>query len=142
VLVTGGEGERRLTAAVAAAGGVDLGGRTSFEELAALLGRAAVVATGNTGPAHLAAAVGTPVVSVFPPTVPATRWRPWGVEHVLLGAQEIECAGCRARTCPVFGQPCISSVSTAEATSAVEVLVPLTAPAVAAPVHSGVPACE
>jgi ADP-heptose:LPS heptosyltransferase len=34
---------------------------------------------------HLAAAVGTPVVAVFAATVPASRWRPWGVRHRLLG---------------------------------------------------------
>ena len=54
---------------------------------------AEAVVVGNTGPAHLAAAVGTPVVSLFAPVVPAARWRPWGVPHVLLGDQE---AACRA----------------------------------------------
>jgi ADP-heptose:LPS heptosyltransferase len=78
-----------------------------------------VVVTGNTGPAHLAAAVDTPVVSLFPPTVPAVRWRPWGVPTVLLGEQGIACAGCRARVCPFPDHPCVSGVTAAEVAAAV-----------------------
>jgi ADP-heptose:LPS heptosyltransferase len=87
VVVTGGTGERELTARVAGAPDpavLDLGGRTSFAELAEVLAGADAVVVGNTGPAHLAAAVGTPVVSLYAPTVPAVRWRPWRVPHELL----------------------------------------------------------
>ncbi|WP_459988292.1 glycosyltransferase family 9 protein, partial [Mycobacterium avium] len=66
------------TAAVAGDVAVDLGGRTSFAELAAVFATARVVVVPNTGPAHLAAAVGTPVVSLFAPVVPAGQWRPYG----------------------------------------------------------------
>jgi len=85
VIVTGGPGERALTRYVAGSWGLDLGGRTTLGELADVLAGAACVVAGNTGPAHLAAAVGTPVVSLFAPTVPAVRWRPWreiGRAHV------------------------------------------------------------
>ena len=61
---------------------VDLGGRTTFAELATVLAAAEAVVVGNTGAAHLAVAVGTPVVSVYAPTVPASRWRPWRQPHV------------------------------------------------------------
>ena len=74
---------------------------------ARLLAGADAVVCGNSLPAHLAAAVGTPVVEAFAPVVPARRWHPWRVPHVLLGVQHIECGGCRARTCPVPGQPCL-----------------------------------
>jgi ADP-heptose:LPS heptosyltransferase len=84
-VVTGGPRERALTARVAGDTGVDLGGRTTFAELAGVLDRASAVVAGNTGPAHLAAAVGAPVVSLFAPVVPAARWAPYGVPHVLLG---------------------------------------------------------
>src|SRR4051812_1288101 len=69
VVVTGGPDERELTAQVAAAGGLDLGGRTGLDELAAVVARAGALVVGNTGPAHLAAALGVPVVSLFAPTV-------------------------------------------------------------------------
>jgi ADP-heptose:LPS heptosyltransferase len=110
VTVTGGPAETELTGFVAGEGNqdvVDLGGRTTLAELAEVIAGACVLVSGNTGPAHLAAAVGTPVVSLYAPTVPAARWRPWAVPHVLLGHQDIPCAGCRARVCPFDGHPCL-----------------------------------
>jgi ADP-heptose:LPS heptosyltransferase len=124
VLVTGGPGERELTAAVAGTRGVDLGGDTSLAEMAALLDGAAAVVVGNTGPAHLAAAVGTPVVSLFSPVVPAARWAPYGVPTVLLGDQDAPCRLTRARECPVPGHPCLTSVGAADVVAAVEKVVP------------------
>jgi ADP-heptose:LPS heptosyltransferase len=78
-----------------------------------------VVVVGNTGPAHLAAAVGTPVVSLFALTVPEARWRPWAVRHELLNVA-VPCAGCRARTCPVPGHPCLGGVSVETVVAAVQ----------------------
>jgi ADP-heptose:LPS heptosyltransferase len=103
---------------------VDLGGRLDLAGLAEVLGGAEVVVVGNTGPAHLAAAVGTPVVSLFSPVVPAARWRPWRVPHVLLGDQQAACAGSRARVCPVAGHPCLDGVAVEEVVGAVERLAP------------------
>jgi ADP-heptose:LPS heptosyltransferase len=123
VVVTGSPAERGLTARVAGDAGLDLGGRTSLAELAAVLDGAAAVIAGNTGPAHLAAAVGTPVVSLFAPTVPAARWAPYGVPQVLLGDPDAPCAGSRARDCPVPGHPCLSSVTPGQVLAAVVRLV-------------------
>jgi len=123
VVVTGAAGEAGLTALVAGPTRpevVDLGARTSLPELAAVLREADAVVVGNTGPAHLAAAVGTPVVSLYAPTVPAVRWRPWRVPHVLLGDQDAACAASRARVCPVPGHPCLSGVSIEDVLAAVE----------------------
>jgi ADP-heptose:LPS heptosyltransferase len=119
VVVTGAPGERALTARVAGEAGLDLGGRTTLAELAGVLQQADVVVVGNTGPAHLAAAVGTPVVSLFAPTVPAVRWRPWQVPHELHHV-DVPCAGCRARVCPVQGHPCLEGVAVAEVVAAVD----------------------
>jgi ADP-heptose:LPS heptosyltransferase len=123
VLVTGGPGERELTARVAGRHGLDLGGRTDAATLSGVLSRARAVVTGNTGPAHLAAAVGAPVVCLFAPVVPAERWRPWGVPHVLLGDQEAPCADSRARTCPLPGHPCLDTVTGLDVLAAVEKVV-------------------
>jgi ADP-heptose:LPS heptosyltransferase len=124
VVVTGSGAEAELTEHVArdVPGAVDLGGRTDLAGLAEVIAGAACLVAGNTGPAHLAAAVGTPVVSLFAPTVPATRWRPWGVPHVLLGDQDIACRGCRARACPVPGHPCLGSVGVDDVLRAVDEL--------------------
>ncbi|KWW97978.1 glycosyl transferase [Carbonactinospora thermoautotrophica] len=124
VVVTGSPREIELTGAVAEAapGVVDLGGRTSLAELAGVLDRAACAVVANTGPAHLAAAVGTPVVSLFAPVVPAPRWAPYGVPTVLLGDQEAPCRNSRARVCPVPGHPCLTSVTALDVRAAVEKL--------------------
>ncbi|HEX6676758.1 MAG TPA: glycosyltransferase family 9 protein [Actinomycetes bacterium] len=123
VVVTGGAAERALTALVAGParpGVADLGGRLDLAGLAVVLAGADAVVVGNTGPAHLAAAVGTPVVSLFAPVVPAARWRPWKVPHVLLGDQDAACSGTRARTCPVPGHPCLDGVPVEQVVAAVE----------------------
>jgi ADP-heptose:LPS heptosyltransferase len=127
VVVTGGPGEAFLTELVAGEPRpevLDLGGRTDLAELAGVLAQAEAVVVGNTGPAHLAAAVGTPVVSLFAPVVPAVRWRPWGVPHVLVGDQEAPCKDTRARVCPVPGHPCLNEIPVETVVDAVESLAP------------------
>jgi ADP-heptose:LPS heptosyltransferase len=122
VVVTGGRDEVGLAAGVAGDHPrvSDLAGRLDFRQLGLVLEGAAAVVCGNTGPAHLAAAVGTPVVAVFPPTVPLARWRPWRVPHVVLGDQRVPCAGCRARTCPRGDHLCVAGVDPAAVRAAVD----------------------
>ena len=127
VVITGGPAEKELTARVAGAPRpevLDLGGETDLAGLAEVIAGADAIVVGNTGPAHLAAAVGTPVVSLFAPTVPAVRWRPWRVPHALLFC-EVPCAGCRARVCPVEGHPCLGGVTVEEVVAAVGRLAPV-----------------
>lgn len=119
VVVTGSPAERELCSVIADGVAENRSGRTSYRELAALLAAARCVVVGNTGPAHLAAAVGTPVVSLFAPVVPAARWAPWRVPSVLLGDQHAGCRDSRARTCPVPGHPCLSEVTADEVVNAV-----------------------
>jgi ADP-heptose:LPS heptosyltransferase len=119
VIVTGAPSDRALTRFVAGTRALNLGGRTSLAALADVLAGADCLVAGNTGPAHLAAAVGTPVVSLFAPTVPAVRWRPWGVRHELLYVP-VPCAGCRARICPVPGHPCLDELDVGDVLAAVQ----------------------
>ncbi len=122
VAVTGGPDERALTAAVtggARAGVVDLAGRTDWWGLSRVIAGAAALVAGNSGPVHLAAAVGTPVVELFAPVVPPERWHPWRVPYVLLGDLAIACAGCRARVCPFEGQPCLQVIAPDDVVAAV-----------------------
>ncbi|MFD6026483.1 glycosyltransferase family 9 protein [Streptomyces griseoluteus] len=122
VVVTGGPDESELTRRVSGGTAIDLGGRTDPRTLSGVLGLADAVVCGNTGPAHLAAAVGTPVVSLFAPVVPAERWGPYGVPSVLLGRQDAPCADSRARRCPVPGHPCLDEVTAHDVLSAVQKL--------------------
>jgi ADP-heptose:LPS heptosyltransferase len=135
VVVTGAPSETQLTAEVSrGTSALDLGGRTSLAELAAVLDAAEAVVVGNTGPAHLAAAVGTPVVSLFAPTVPAVRWAPYHVPHVLLGDQQAVCRDTRVTRCPFEGHPCLTGVTPDDVLRAVEQLC-----GSRRPVHTGSP---
>jgi ADP-heptose:LPS heptosyltransferase len=147
-VLTGGRDERGLTAAAAAglpagrgpahaAPVADLAGATGLAQLAAVLAGADAVIVANTGVAHLAAAVGTPVVSLFAPVVPAARWAPYRVPHVLLGDQSAPCRGSRAVTCPVPGHPCLAGVTAQQACDALD---QLTAEAGRPAPVSGIPA--
>ena len=123
VVVTGGPGEVDLAAQVsgAAPGVVDAAGRTSLGQLGTLLAAAAVAVVGNTGPAHLAAAAGTPVASWFSAVMPVERWVPFGVPVVLLGDLSAPCRLTRAQVCPVPGHPCLD-VAPQQVLDAVEAL--------------------
>jgi ADP-heptose:LPS heptosyltransferase len=128
VVVTGSRAEQSLTAHIAAGAGnrgtqvLDLGGRLTLTELAGVLRSAKVLVAANTGPAHLAAAVGTPVVSLFAPVVPAVRWAPYGIPLVLLGDQDAPCRDTRSVLCPVEGHPCLNSVTAEQIVDSVEQL--------------------
>lgn len=107
VVVTGHESESAaLDVAAAVPEASSLVGRTTLRELVPLLTHASAVCVGNTGIMHLAAAVGTPVVALFPPTVPLARWRPWKVPHVVLGDHGVDCALCHLRRCRFEDHPC------------------------------------
>jgi ADP-heptose:LPS heptosyltransferase len=51
--------------------------------------------------------------------VPAARWRPWRVRHELLEL-DVPCAGCRARTCPVVGHPCLDAIEVDDVLAAID----------------------
>ncbi len=101
VVFTGSAADRPLIARIRAAmrgKSLDLSGRTDLQALARLFFQADAAVTTDTGPMHLAAAVGTPVAAIFGPTAP---WRtgPYGRQHrvVWTGAA---CSPCRRRDCP------------------------------------------
>jgi ADP-heptose:LPS heptosyltransferase len=91
VAVIGGQDERRqvqqLLPAGTSEGLVNLVGQLSLSQLAALLQRVRVLATNDSGPMHLAAAVGTPVVALFGTQDAGShprRWGPWGSGHTVI----------------------------------------------------------
>lgn len=106
VVITGAEHERELVAAIC--GAVDAPAREavtvaagvlSFPELCALIERADLTITNNTGPMHIAAAVGTPVAALFALTNPPEQWGPWRAPHRLL-SHDVPCRLCYSRICP------------------------------------------
>ena len=110
VVFTGLPGEQELVDSIRTQANVpshSLAGKLNLGELAALLGAAPLLISNNTGPAHVAAAVGTPVVDLYALTNP--QHTPWGVPHRVL-SHAVPCANCYKSVCPVPGHPCLRGV--------------------------------
>jgi heptosyltransferase-1 len=110
VLFTGSKEDQPVNARII--GGMettplDLTGRTGLKELAYLYSKCRFVISTDTGPMHIAAAVGTPVVALFGPTAP---WRtgPYGKVHRVI-REEIPCSPCFKREC--FDVTCMRGIS-------------------------------
>jgi len=117
VALVGGPGDRAAVDAVR--GGLptalDLCARTTVGELAAILEGADLVITNDTGPMHLAAAVGTPTVALFGSTSP--EWTgPRGAGHRVL-RHPVPCSPCFRRDCTI-GYPCLTGIDAGEALEA------------------------
>lgn len=76
---------------------INLAGETSLKGLAYLYSRCRLLVTTDTGPMHIAAAMGCPVVALFGPTAP---WRtgPYGEGHVVI-REDMECSPCFKKSC-------------------------------------------
>ena len=119
VVLTGAEaeGEYLEGVRVKAKGKVkNLGGRTTLRDLACLYGLADVVVTTDSGPMHIAAAVGTPVVALFGPTDPA-RTGPYGEGHRVI-RRNLPCAPCFRKVCR--NNRCLTEIEAGEVLREVE----------------------
>ena len=85
---------------------------TSVPQLVALLKRARLFVGGDTGPLHLAAACGTPIVGIFGPTDPA-RNGPFFAEDIVV-SHRVPCGPCYKRTCPIYNKECLRLVEVDE----------------------------
>lgn len=112
-----GERERAERVVVASHRAARVAPATSIADLAALTKAAAVFVAGDTGPMHLAAAVGTPVVGVFGPTNPA-RNGPWADDDVSVSRFD-ECVCHHKRRCR-RPAPCIETIAPQEVIDAVD----------------------
>lgn len=101
----------------------DLTNRTGLRQTCAVLERADVLVTNDSGPMHLASAVGTPVVAMFGPTAPAWGFYPAGAKDIIL-ERELPCRPCSLhgkRTCS-RGLECLASLTPYEAVKAVRTI--------------------
>lgn len=73
-------------------------GSLSLPEIAALLHKSSVYVGLDSGPMHMAAMAGVPVVALFGPTHPE-RVKPYGVKHKIIQNPDVDCLGCRKRNC-------------------------------------------
>jgi heptosyltransferase-2/heptosyltransferase-3 len=129
ILLTGGEPERSITAALAVLlpdPPLDASGQTKLDQLAALLERCTLVLGSDSGPLHLAVAVGTPTVHLYGP-VSATKFGPWGDpdQHIVLRT-DWPCAPCNRLDWPAAELPqhaCMATIAPDDVVRAAESVV-------------------
>jgi lipopolysaccharide heptosyltransferase II len=123
VVVIGAKGEEPLGREIASRLTVRsavLSGATTIREVMAVIRRCVVLITNDTGPMHMASALGRPVVAIFGPT----DWRttsPSGSEHALL-RHPVECSPCLLRECPIDHR-CMTGVTVEQVYDAASKLV-------------------
>ena len=93
---------------------------TTLGQLGALLKRCSIVVSNDSGPMHIAAAVGTPVLGIFGPTDPLLQG-PYGDTHVVVRNEGLDCLGCNLTSCPI-GHPCMLGLSVETVLQAVRLL--------------------
>jgi lipopolysaccharide heptosyltransferase I len=118
-LVTWGPSERELadTVVAASSGAATAAPATSVSDLAVLMREAALVVSGDTGPLHIAAAMGTPLVGLYGPTWPE-RNGPWDPQDVVISRANV-CVCHHKRQC-LRGSPCINEITLQEVVAASE----------------------
>jgi lipopolysaccharide heptosyltransferase II len=110
IIFTGGQEDREAIEYIISdmkTRAANLAGKTDLKTLAALYEKTSIVVSTDTGPMHMAAAVGTPVVALFGPTAP---WRtgPFGDDHQIVRA-DLECSPCFKRQCKTID--CMKEIS-------------------------------
>ena len=111
VHLTGGKTDRAEVAEVlhaCSAPVVDQAGRLTLAQSAGLIRSARLFVGCDTGPMHIAAAVGTPVLALFGAADPR-RTGPFGAQHVVV-THPVPCSPCRRRHCNVDGHPCMAGI--------------------------------
>lgn len=103
IILTGGPGEEASAEAVGAEllyPALNLAGRTSLGGLAAIIARLDLFISNDTGPAHIADALGTPSVTIFGPADPV-RWAPLDQIHHPIVRHPVDCSPCPHWECPI-----------------------------------------
>jgi heptosyltransferase-3 len=106
---------------------VNLCGRLTPRESAAAFARARLFIGHDSGPMHLAAAVGTPCVAIFAARNLPRQWFPYGPHHRIL-YHRVECAGCGLETCIEQQKKCILSITVDEVLAEVQAALQLINP--------------
>ena len=122
VVLTGSSAETELAAALPTSlPAINLVGKTSILQLGALLERCEICLTCDSGPMHIAAAVGTPTIALFGPTDPV-RHKPYGVGHTVV-EKPVVCRPCYRRTCYRQDAPhlCMTEIDPVEVVKALEI---------------------
>ena len=118
-IVSWGPGEEGLAQEVVreSSGAALLSPRTSIADLLALIRGAALMISGDTGPTHVAAALGTPIVGIYGPTRPS-RNGPWAAADIAISRDDV-CQCHHLRRC-TRDRMCLLDIEAAEVLDAVE----------------------
>ena len=128
-VIVGGKDDVPIAEAVLASArgtAIDLSGKTSLLELAAVAARSTVFVSGDSGPMHVAAAVGTPVVAIFGPTTPELGFAP-RTKAAEIVQRSLECRPCHRhgpQVCPLGHFKCMRDIPASDVMSAVGRLLP------------------
>ncbi len=93
-------------------GARNFAGKTNISQLSALISRCKLFITNDTGPMHIADALGVPIVAVFGPTDPLTT-SPFSNKHTII-RKELECSPCLERICPLGHHNCMKMIQVDE----------------------------
>ncbi len=124
VCITSGSAEREVQKAQRIIGharrpAIDLAGRLTLKQVAALIARSRLFVGVDSAPMHVAAAVKTPVVALFGPSR-EQNWRPWGDGHLVLKRDPF-CSQLRRKRCEVTKRcECLETLRVEEVIAAVE----------------------
>lgn len=121
IVLTGDASERELVRGIMQACEgqaplIDMAGELSLGEFACLLEDASLLLSNNTGPVHIAAALGTPVVDLYALTNP--QHMPWNVPQRVL-FKDVPCRNCYRSVCPEHHHDCLRGVAPEEVCTAV-----------------------
>ena len=126
VVLVGGPSDRAVAQAILGpmppVGVVDAAGQCSVDELAAVLSACDLFIGADSGPAHLAAAVGTPAVVLFSGTNSPRQWQPCGPEVRVL-RHRVPCSPCHRQRCPWAHHPCTRGLTPERVAAEVESLI-------------------
>ncbi len=123
IVVTGSQEEKEEAQNLAeniGSSAVSLAGELSLAELIALIAKARLFIAGDTGPLHLASALGTPFVAVYSGTNLPELWGPWQGDYFLL-RREVDCAPCGKKLCS--DKKCLTMINPAGVTEKAMILV-------------------
>jgi heptosyltransferase-3 len=135
LVTVGGPADRERAARVAASWRGphrDLCGAVSPRVSALVLARARMLAAHDSGPMHLAAAMGTPVMAIFSARALPGIWFPHGPDHRVLH-RSVACGGCGLETCTIERKRCVTGIGVAEAVEACLTILAARPPAAHAP---------
>jgi len=124
VILIGAKAERenaeRVISRMQSAGAINLAGETSIAELVGVLGCCDLLVSNDTGPAHIAAALGRPTLTIFGPTN-EFETAPTGPRASIVRAEGIECARCMLRECPIDHR-CLTRIASDEVADRARIL--------------------